>query len=482
MPNDVIPRARKRRVTSLAAVAALGAALLPALMFTTPASAANPCTPAGYTAAGTADLLNLNLLDVGALGLGHGPIANVTIGHASADMAHAHADSASAKADYLSAKLAGINVPSSLLNTHAEQIAPPTHPAPDRHSLVAVNNGLLHLGVGNVSAAAGKNGPYGCGIADGSASVADLAVLPGAGRHSLIALPDNLNGFAGASMVTKNGHLASYANAGAGLADLELFHGTPAAIGVKVITEPALTGIATGTKSTSSISYRSPVLDVTLPGGRQVTLDDTHGSVDIGTAINLPMLLGALHLPSLPALPVSLKKAALEIRLSLGSLTSSVTKTSVSGSAATLRLQVLLAPLGTDSGILANVTTGGTTVLDLGIGELAVAATAPAAVATTPSPSPSCSTSGYGYGCGTPCGTTGGYGYGSPSCATPTPTPSPSRSHLPKPTPSGTVAATTSGNLPLTGSNTAMYAGSAVILLALGRFLMVVARRRRTTG
>ena len=479
MPNDVIPRARKRRVTSLAAAAALGAALLPALMFTTPASAANPCTPAGYTAAGTADLLNLNLLNVGPLGLAHDRIANVTIGHASADMAHAHADSASAKADYLSAELAGINAPSSLLNTHAEQIAPPTHPAPDRHSLVAVNNGLLHLGVGNVSAAAGKNGPYSCGIADGSASVADLAVLPGSRRRSLIALPDNLNGFAGASMVTKNGHPASYANAGAGLADLELFHGTPAAIGVKVITEPALTGIATGTKSTSSVSYRSPVLDVTLPGGQHVTLDDTRGSVDIGTAINLPVLLGALHLP---ALPVSLKKAALEIRLSLGSLTSSVTKTSVSGSAATLRLQVLLAPLGTDSGILAKVTTGGTTVLDLGIAELAVAATAPAAVATTPSPSPSCSTSGYGYGCGTPCGTAGGYGYGSPSCATPTPTPSPGRSHLPTPTPSSTVAATTSGSLPLTGSNTAMYAGSAVVLLALGRFLMVVARRRRTTG
>jgi hypothetical protein len=455
--------------------------MAPALMFSAPATASSPCVPAGYTATGSADLLKLNLLDIGPLGLVHGPIAGVTIGHASADMAHAHANEATAKADYLSAQLAGIKVPSSLLNTHAEQSAPPSNPAPDQHSLVALNSGVLRLGLGNVSAAAGKNGPYACGIADGSASVADLAVLPGRPGHSLAALPNNLNGFAGASMIEKNGHLASYANAGAGLADLELFQGTPTAIGVKVITEPKLIGVATGKAKTSSVRYTSPVLDITLPGGHHVTLDDSHGNVDLSASVNPSALLSALHLPALPALPLKLKKAGLEIRLSLGSLTSSVTKTSVSGSAATLRLQVLLAPLGTDTGVLANLTTGGTTVLDLGIAELSVAATAPGAIAATPSPSPTCSTSGYGYGCGSPCptSTASGYGYGSPSCTkSPSPSPSHSPSHSVSPSPSTTVAATTSGSLPLTGSNTALYAGGAVILLALGRFLLVISRRR----
>jgi len=113
MPNDLLPRVRRGRIAALAA-AAIGAALLPAMILTsTPATAANPCAPAGYTATSSADLLKLNLLDIGPLGLVHGPLAAVTIGHATADMAHANPKAASATADYLSAKLAGLKVPAS---------------------------------------------------------------------------------------------------------------------------------------------------------------------------------------------------------------------------------------------------------------------------------------------------------------------------------------------------------------------------------
>jgi hypothetical protein len=476
MPNDVFPRARKRRVLAFAAAGALGIALAPALMFTSsPASAASPCVPSGYTATSTADLLKLNLLNIGPLGLISAPVADVAIGHASADMAHAQPNVATAKADYLSAAIAGITVPPALLNTHAEQTAPPAHSGPDKHSLIALKSGLLGLGVGNVSAGAGKNGPYGCGIAQGDASVVDATVLPGVAGHSLLALPANLNGFAGAGLSTEHGHLASTANAGAGLANIELLGGTGAAIGVKVITEPTLTGVAGGSIAASSVTYTSPVLDVTLPGGQHVTLDGAHTSVEV--AASFKSLLGSLRLPAATLLPPLPRQAHLEIRLSLGSLTSSITKTSVSGSAASLRLQVLLAPIGAQTGLLANLTTGGKTILDLGIGELSVGATAPGLADA--SPSPSCTSGGYGYGCASPspCASTAGYGYGSPSCTT-SPSPTPGSSHSPTPSPSTSVAATTAGSLPLTGSNTAMYVGGGVLALLLGRFLMVLARRR----
>jgi LPXTG-motif cell wall-anchored protein len=36
--------------------------------------------------------------------------------------------------------------------------------------------------------------------------------------------------------------------------------------------------------------------------------------------------------------------------------------------------------------------------------------------------------------------------------------------------------------LPLTGSDTPLYVGSGVLVLVLGRFLMVVTKRRRTVA
>jgi hypothetical protein len=147
------------------------------------------------------------------------------------------------------------------------------------------------------------------------------------------------------------------------------------------------------------------------------------------------------------------------------------------------RRGVLLAPLGARTGLLANLTTGDKTVLDRGIASLAVTATAPAAASVAPSPSCGADGYGYGYGCSSPSPGAGygGPGYGSsPTCTT---SPSPSWSSPGSNTPGSsaspsTVAGTTSGTLPLTGSNTAMYVSGGVLVSLLGRFLMVLARRR----
>jgi hypothetical protein len=223
MRKSLLPRAQIRRASAAAAVGAIGAALLPALMFTTgPAGATTPCAPAGYTATSSADLLRLTALDVQPLGLVPAPIADVTIGHADADMTHAHPGAAAANATYLSASLAGIRVPNALLNAHAHQAAPPANAAPDSHSLVTLQSGLLSLGVGNVTASAGQSGAYSCGLATGRASVVDVVATP-AGSHSLLALPTNLNGKAASGLTTVGGRLGSEGGAGVGLADVELF-------------------------------------------------------------------------------------------------------------------------------------------------------------------------------------------------------------------------------------------------------------------
>ncbi len=474
MNTSLLPHARNRRLAA-AVTGVIGAALLPALMFTSgPAAATSPCVPAGYTAHAAADLLKLNLLDVGPLGLLPGSDRERDDRprhrrHGARAPADRHGERRLSRCDDRRD-----HRPDALLNAHASQTAPPAHAAPDSHSLVALHNGLLSLGVGNVAAQAGQSGPYGCGLATGAASVLDAAAVTDAHGHSLVALPTNLNGKAGAGLTTVGGHLGSEGGAAAGLADVELFGGTSAAVAIKVITEPTLIAIAAGTAATSSVTYTSPVLDVTLPGGKHVRLSDTGGSVSFGVSAALSSIVGVLP-------EISLKKVQLQVRLSLGALTKSVTPTSVSGSAATVRLQVMLAPLGAPLGMLSNLTTGGRTVIDLGIGELSAAATAPPAVDTTPAPCDG------NYGCpGSPSPCTRGYG----TCTTPSPPPSPSTSsghggstpgHPTSPKPSTSVAGATSGNLPLTGSGTPYFVGGGVLLLLVGRLLLVIARRRTST-
>ncbi len=492
MRNGVVPRA-------LLSATLLGGALVPlTMLIADPASATPACVPTGYTATSTADLLKLDLLDLHPLGFAAAPLARVVIGHATADMARAQPNTAIATADYLNAQLAGITVSPSLL-TQVQQIAPPSHLTPEARSLVVLQSPQLGLGVGTISASAGQAGPLSCARAHGSVSIVDASILGGTQDRSLVSLPTNLNSSADVAF----GSHASTATASTGLARLDLFNGTQSAMGVRVLTEPTLTGIASSTPASSSVTYQAPVLDVTLPDGSHTTLDSAHADMSVTVSAGaVASLLGSLPLP---ALPISTRLA---VRLSLGSLTKNITSTSVSGSATTLRLQVL-----------ASIGTGERSVLDVSIGALAVTATVPATTVVTPPIH--CDVYGTGCAPASPCpqaviSSTPHCAPPSPSSSASTPTapapspstssssptaapsspsspgsPSPSTSPSPtstgptvpaSPSPSSTVLGTTSGNLPLTGTNTAYVLGAGMILLIAGWFTVVVTRRRMSSG
>ncbi len=288
-------------------------------------------------------------------------------------------------------------------------------------------------------------------------------MLPGSAGHSLLALNDNLNSGSGATLLDDGHHLSTAATAAVGLADMRLFDGTRAAIGVKVITEPTLIGVATGNAATSYVIYTSPVLDVTLPGGISAHLDGVHTNIDVVTpsaAGAVAALLGSLGLPVASVLPPL--GTQLELRLTVGAATTHVSADSVSGTAASLRVQVLLVPGDMSDGIVAHAVKNATPVLDLGIGVLSVAASARDHRVPVKSASPTVSPSA------NPVVPTAGTST-SPSTSTP-----PSRSTPPSPV---TVAA----NLPLTGSRSAWFIAAGILILAGGRFLLVVSRRRTSS-
>lgn len=533
--NPPNARAPRRRSLVIAAASAVAVAMAPMLtLMPSIATAASPCGPDHFTASAAADLLKLSALDLGELGTK----LDLTIGDTTADMAHARPQHASATADYLSATVAGITIPTSLLHAHAAQDAPPAHPQPDQHSTIALNTAALVLGVGNVSASAGQSGTYTCGAASSAASVANVIVLPGTHGRSLMSLPHNLNGATRTGLMTQHGSLAASAGASAGLAEFDLLTGTPSAIGVKVVTEPTLRGIAGGTVATSSVDYTAPVLDVTLPGNQHVTLDGAHPSLDVTTST-----LGSLKLPLVGSLAKSVK---LHVRLSIGSLTKTIAQHSISGSAATVRARVSLvvgsgdesAPAGSGSFAAPGVGLGGGSGVGLrggsGVGLDAGRGSGPGAGsgdAAGGSAVASPTSGGYGpggygsdgygvgYGGGPGGGPGGGYGTSggatvldvslgqlsvyatAPEAVTPSPststspsappttgtpstppatgTPSPSTSGTSgSPTGSPSASPTPPSTLPVTGNDSAWAIGAGVLLLFIGRLVMVLTRRR----
>jgi hypothetical protein len=459
---------------------ALAAAIAPAIVLSpAPAVAANPCVPAGYSASAGADLLKLSALDVGPLGLQLNPVADVTIGEGRADMAHAQARHASARATYLAATLAGIPIPPAVLDAHAAQDAPPVQAGPDTHSVISLHTPVLSLGAGNVTASAGTSGAFSCGDALSDASVVDARVLPGTHGRSLLAVPHNLNGTTHTSLVTTGGTMTSTAVATAGLTEIDLLGGTAAEIGVKVVTEPTLTGRTGGTLATSSVDYTSPILDVTLPGGAHVTLDAAHTSLDATASATGTAATGLGQSLSLPLVGHPAAKGTLHFHLEIGELTRSVTAHAVSAHAATLRVTVSLSTAATVSGdgggpVLLGSPAQTSTLLELGLGLLSVTATAPA------------QPGGYPSG-----GTPGGGGYGGP---TPTPTTTTTRPPSPTPSPTPSTSPSTGGQSPTpivtpkptptspvlarTGNATTWVVAAGAVLLLIGRLVIVLARRR----
>jgi hypothetical protein len=524
------------RALVTAAVVLLGA--VSPLALAGPAAAA-PTPPAGCPAlfGGTAasELLALRRFDLNPLGLNLPPVADLHVSTTRSGIAGGP-DHAASEAHYLQAQLLGHQVPSGVLAASAYQQAPPPHAAPVVVPTVGVNLPVLQLGTGGLSAhatvggsspATGRSSPATgreerCAPGTGprsetAAKVARTRILPGTGGRALLSV-DAIDTNTTAQVVGQAGRAAASSEATGDLIKMQLFAGTPQAVGLRVVSQPKLRVVA-GVKKT--VEYDAPVLEVTLPGHAPTRLAAAGDHLDIAvpvdpasaglagglglpvlSGLSLESLLGALPLkggtpvnaatkpvksvvPPLPGipglaglsddiaggllsgdrsehttLPSGKAGGVVVLRLSLGELSQETTATGVHAKAASLRLTVLTR--STPSSSSAGHGYGGPgpaladniALIDLGLCVLEAAAAAPKPPAATGHHNGG----GDGYG-GSDNGDTGGNG--GISGTTPTPTP---------------VAHT--GSLPVTGNNIGYVLGGGVLLVLVGRFLMVLARRR----
>lgn len=498
-------------VTSLAFAAPVVAAPTPV-----------PGCPAQFGGTAASELLALRLLDLNPLGLNLPPVADLHASTTRSGIAGGP-DHAASEAHYLQAQLLGHDLPAGVLAASAYQQAPPPHATPVVVPTLGVNLPALQIGTGGLTAHATVGREERCAPSSGplsetTARIARTRVLPGSRGSALLSV-DALDTRTTASVVTDAGHPAASAEASGDLTKIQLFAGTSQAIGIKVVSQPKLRVVA-GVRKT--VVYDAPVLEVTLPGHAPTRLAAAGDHVDIavpvdpasiapagalGRAENLPVLsglpLGSLlaglpvaggsnasapgsasglagTLPGVPSLggladdvaggllsgdrtehttlPEGKGGGVLVLRLSLGELSQETTATGVHAKAASLRVKLLTR--STWSGHSGYDSSGdkpladNTALVDLGLCVLEAAAAAPKA------PKGHHSSGGDGYGSGTDNGDTGGNG--GISGTTPTPTP----------------VAHTTGSLPVTGNNIAYVLGGGVLLVLVGRFLMVMARKR----
>jgi hypothetical protein len=501
-------------VTSLAFAAPVVAAPTPA-----------PGCPAQFGGTAAGELLALRLLDLNPLGLNLPPVADLHVSTTRSGIAGGP-DHAASEAHYLQARLLGHDVPAGVLAASAYQQAPPPHATPVVVPTLGVSLPALQIGTGGLTAHATVGREERCAAGFGpqsetTARVARTRILPGSRGSALLSV-DALDTRTTARVLTDAGHPAASAEASGDLTKIQLFAGTPQAIAVKVVSQPTLRVVA-GVKKT--VEYDAPVLEVTLPGHAPARLAAAGDHLDVavpvdpagialagalGKAENLPVLsglpLGSLlaglpvaggsnasapgpvsglvgTLPGVPSLggladdvaggllsgdrsehttlPTGQGGGVVVLRLSLGELSQETTATGVHAKAASLRVKLLTRSTwsghsadGYGSSSDDKPLADNTALVDLGLCVLEAAAAAPKA------PKGHHSNGGDGYGSGTGNGDTGGNG--GISGTTPTPTP----------------VAHTTGSLPVTGNNIAYVLSGGVLLVLVGRFLMVMTRKR----
>lgn len=412
------------------ALALFAAALSVPLVTSAPAAAAS-CTPEAYAASASADVARLSLVNLDALSaaapsrlaaLRAGPLADLTIGATTSSMDARRPVAVRASAAYLSTGSAA----------RVAQQAPPVSTGPAEATGTAVDLGAVRVGTGPLSARAAWQPGMACGNAGGpagaaSASVADLSIL------SLVKARNNVRSQAVTGLRTVGGRMASTAAAELELADLSLLGG---AVSVKVLKPPTLTVTATGVGSTSTATYQAPLLEVSGAGLAPKRLSTPSQQIELAVPVpgltqtlaaakNLPLLPGNPLGSLLGDLPAARTPSLGILRLSLGAGKSSISDAGVRASASSLRIQLLIAGASAAKS---------SAVLDLGIGVLSASATAPCPPSASPPPPPPPSA-----------------GCGGPQCP----------------------------GLPVTGMPPVAYAtGAGVLLLILGRFLLLLSRRR----
>lgn len=459
-------RRRLSKLTATGFALGIGASYLG---LSAPAVAAQS-TPA-YSASSSANLLHVSALDANPLGINLGPLVDLKLSTSGSSVDSTKTPRSEAAAAQLDLAV-GKKLPD-VPAAPVRQTAPADNQHPTETDAELINlPGIAKIGLGKLSAHARWNASCEKGdptnLTNSSASLADVALLPGANLTGPV-LPAPIS-LAGAPVLDlpdvgktqsrtdivdvkdQAGH-GVQAQSSVSLASLTLFKGTPQQIDIKVVSAPTLTAVAAGSDR-SSVKYTSPILDVTVAGTTQ-RLDSAHANIEIpfpttdagqqtkageaeavqdsakpaakqtGDAVN-----GAVQGATGTLTNVAkggggsekTKKPAL-LRLSLGDLEKTVTPTSVKAEASSLRLQVLDVP-------------GSGTLLDVALGQLKAAATVPNGglnPGTEPSPSHNAGGSG-----------------GS------------------------------KGSLPVTGSSlTWLLAGGAALAIG-GRFMMVLAKRRTT--
>jgi hypothetical protein len=494
-------------VAALAAAAAPGLAVAPATA--APASSAGRC--AGFSAAAAGDLVTLRLLDLRPLGLTLPPAVDLTLASSRAGFSGS-AGQAAAQGRYAVGKVFGFAPPAGPLDATAYRLAPPgAEPVVVNPSRISL--GPARAGTGNLTARSAYETPGQCdhdagADAESTAALADAAVLPG--RRPLVAVADNVTTGARATLVRHRGSTGAEAVSSGGLTSVAIFE----AIRARVFNPVSLRVVATGSAATSVVDFQSPIVALDLPDGRSIKLDQANRSFDFaipgpgtqpmpgmpmlpentlpellnavpGGASAVPVLgtvlaslkggndsgvsesAGSAKAPSVPGLPemagvpavgglvgggrrlaTTPTQTSLVLRLTGGELAKEVTDSGVHAKAISLRVK-LLAVRGE----------GTTTLVDLALGVLEAAATAPAPRAG-------------GHGTGP---TRGHDGYGGDAAGEEPDTPPSASASTP---PQATEPTGGGSRLPVTGTALSAAIGAGVVLLLVGRFLLILARRR----
>ena len=516
-----VPLPLRALVTATALLLGAGSSLALAAPVVAAPTPATGC-PALFGGTAASELLALRLLDLNPLGLNLPPVADLHVSTTRSGVAGGP-DHAASEAHYLQAQLLGHQVPSGVLAASAYQQAPPPNAAPVVVPTVGVNLPALRLGTGGLAAHATVGREEHCApgsgpVSETTADVARTQILPGPRGSALLSV-DAIDTRTSARVIGQDGKPAAASEASGDLTKLQLFAGTPQAVGVKVVSQPKLRVVA-GVKKT--VEYDAPVVEVTLPGHRPTRLAAAGDHLDIAVPVDpastglagglglpvlpglsLSSLLGSLPpafsgagasapgpvgnlvpaLPGIPGLarlsddiaggllsgdrtehttlPTGKAGGVVVLRLSLGELSKETTATGIHAKVPSLRVKVLTRSTPTDghSGH-GSALADDTALIDLGLCILEAAAAAPKPPASTGHHNGG--SNGYGdddgYG-GTDNNDTGGNG--GVSGATPPPAP---------------VAK--AGSLPVTGNNIAYVLGGGVLLVLAGRFLMVLARKR----
>ena len=279
-------RPKTTRTLAAFAVAGIFGVLTP-VAAAAPASAAESAgCPDGFGATAASNTVALGGIDLRALGIDEPPLPEVRAATAHAGFAGGPARAA-ADARYLQSS--GM-MPAGGLLPAAYQQAPPTHEQPVMVPVRDVDLGALSAGAGGLTAQATwqdamKCTPSAGPMAKGEAKLAGLAVLPARGHRALL----RFGGVQSASWTrvdTLSGKTAAAAGATGTVGDFTLLDG---AVGVRVVSNPALTVASTGSKK--SVDYKAPVLQVAVPGRDAVRLS-TAGLLRRHRGPGLVLLLG----------------------------------------------------------------------------------------------------------------------------------------------------------------------------------------------